>query len=948
MPSRQLICGNFAPALETALADAVRAHKTARGPLAPLTILAPSHLLGLHLRRKLAEILDNGHINVRFQTLDDFARDCTPKASLRIAPRLGLELLVERIVREKIPADGYFAPVRDAKGFHTALLETFKDLKQSAIAPAAFSKKANTKKLREIAAAYSEFCNWLAKNQWFDESDALELAAKSYAPQKNSPIFLYGFYDLTAVQRHFVEKIAPEIVFFPWDDTNFESAEFQRHWFLKRGWQQAEIAVEGRASARPLLISAPDESREVREALRAALKFVRETGKTFNDVAILSRSREPYDAILRDAAANLDVKLYFRGGRPLTELPDAKLFLLLLDVVRTDFSRASVMELACHIGPHSHWDALSVQLGIVGGRPQWLKRAKNHTELAKFLQKLFSATEKIPQKVSRWSDFVAQTLDAFQKLGGQNATVIKTAQALADLDAFSSSVSLENFAEFCAKAFEKNAEQTEKFQSGGIFVGDVMAARGLSWPFVIVLGMVEKNFPRVVREDPILLDAERKKISGDLPLKLRGFDEERLLFALATASAREKLALSFPRWERGTTRPRVPSFLLLDFFGCADFAALEKRVTRGDAEPALDERELDLAALKTLAAAEKSVAREYVREISPILPVGLDAQRQRWGKRELTPHDGLFISEAALKRLRARFGLENLVTSATALEKFSFCPFYYFQKYVLKIEPWQEPEQAMSIEPLALGALYHKILEEFFRQQRDGGAPSLRNVAENVMKRFEDEGVTGFPTAWEIQKEIIHEELAAFLDSQRRNASEGWTPREFEKDFDDLKIEIGGGPIRLRGKIDRIDVSADGARARVMDYKTGKFRDERDNELCGGETLQLPLYILAAEKLHGGARVERARYAFLTVRGRYRTVNFTREALENRAPDLKRILEITSAMIRDGVFAQYAAKNRCEHCEFRPICGNGIYKLYERKKNDARVAEFHAMKESVE
>ena len=47
---------------------------------------------------------------------------------------------------------------------------------------------------------------------------------------------------------------------------------------------------------------------------------------------------------------------------------------LLLETIRSDFSRASVMELACHLGPNSHWDALSVQLGIVGGQQQWIER----------------------------------------------------------------------------------------------------------------------------------------------------------------------------------------------------------------------------------------------------------------------------------------------------------------------------------------------------------------------------------------------------------------------------------------------------------------------------------------------------------------------------------------------------------------------------------------------
>ena len=99
---------------------------------------------------------------------------------------------------------------------------------------------------------------------------------------------------------------------------------------------------------------------------------------------------------------------------------------------------------------------------------------------------------------------------------------------------------------------------------GNVFVSDAMGARGLSFDFVVVLGMVEKSFPRLIREDPLLLDAERRSISPALPLKCRGHDEEKLLFDLTRQVARDQLILSYPRLEAGTSRPRVPSVFLLE------------------------------------------------------------------------------------------------------------------------------------------------------------------------------------------------------------------------------------------------------------------------------------------------------------------------------------------------------------------------------------------------
>ena len=57
----------------------------------------------------------------------------------------------------------------------------------------------------------------------------------------------------------------------------------------------------------------------------------------------------------------------------------------------------------------------------------------------------------------------------------------------------------------------------------------------------------------------------------------------------------------------------------------------------------------------------------------------------------------------------------------------------------------------------------------------------------------------------------------------------------------------GGGEVRFRGFIDRVDVAWDGLRAVVMDYKTGSSRQYekmKDDPLMAGKRLQLPVYAL--------------------------------------------------------------------------------------------------------
>jgi RecB family exonuclease len=949
---RKIHIGPFQPTLETSLAAEISSRKASGGALTPITIVVPTRVLGLHLQRSLARALPGGHINLHFRTLTDLL------PSARRAPPLGLELLCNRIVQDEVSATGYFAPVRETRGFRDALLETFKDLEQSGITPEAFRAAAGKSgKLFELANAYKTYRSRLADHGFVTESD---LFLKSEISNLESELLLYGFYDLTAVQKQFVTALAPSIIFFPWAE-HHAFAEPLFDWFKSRGYEAVAPAPDIDHPPSTIL-SCPGEASEVREALREALTFVKaDKNRTFNDVAILCRSREQYDPILRDTLGSLGIKAYFRGGRPLAEQSDARLLSLLLEIVRSDFCRASVIELACHLGPRSHWDALSVQLGIIGGSQQWIERLEAVTGLPAnerpewlhrtaeqslaFVKKLIALLGVLPGE-AKWSEYGTTLVNAFQALGGKNDAVVHAIHQLAELEAFRSSVPFDVFAEYCQRSLDGATEQPEKFQGGGVFIGDVMSARGLSWPLVIVLGLVEKGFPRVIREDPLLLDEERARISPELPRKLDGYAEERLLFSLAARTAREKLVFSYPRLEPATSRPRTASFLLLEYAGVADFKALEAKVRAEhgwvkvspirDVEEPLNESELDLAALDSFV--DQSA---YLREVSVLLADGVANVRARWHERALTPYDGLFGAAEARQLLRERFGLDKLVISATSLEDFFGCPFYYFQKHVLGVERWEEPEAALSIDALDLGSLYHAILEDYYKS----GARDIMAVATRHFREFERRGVTGYPTVWEIKKQIVTEELGSFIERDTR-ASAGWQPAKFEEKFDGLAV---APPVRLRGTIERIDLSDDHTRARVLDYKTGRLpRRAQDDSLAGGEMLQLPLYLLGAQQLLPEVVVESASYLYFTLRGGHRTITFTRDGLNHQHDQLNGLLEIAASMIRSGVFAQYATTDGCRNCEYRPVCGNGILKLYELKQGDPRMEAFRAIKEGPE
>jgi ATP-dependent helicase/DNAse subunit B len=96
--------------------------------------------------------------------------------------------------------------------------------------------------------------------------------------------------------------------------------------------------------------------------------------------------------------------------------------------------------------------------------------------------------------------------------------------------------------------------------------------------------------------------------------------------------------------------------------------------------------------------------------------------------------------------------------------------------------------------------------------------------------------------------------LYKFLEEERKN-SEGYLPEYFELEFGQFKKsandeakELFVGDVRVRGKIDRIDVKPESNRFKILDYKLGG-KKPTVKELQTGISLQLPLYLYVSKKL---------------------------------------------------------------------------------------------------
>jgi RecB family exonuclease len=182
---------------------------------------------------------------------------------------------------------------------------------------------------------------------------------------------------------------------------------------------------------------------------------------------------------------------------------------------------------------------------------------------------------------------------------------------------------------------------------------------------------------------------------------------------------------------------------------------------------------------------------------------------------------------------------------------------------------------------------------------------------------------------------------ARFGPAARRPLPPGSSPRV-------LELNVGGHAFRFTGYIDRIDLRRAGE-ARVVDYKSGRVRGVKDDLFLGGQTLQLPLYLLAADMMLSDngqrARATEAHYYYVTGRGGFKRVRFGRDALDRRRGEFDTILQTMAQSIANGVFPQNPGDKgeNCRWCPFQPACGHGREALVGRKTGDRQIARLAAM-----
>lgn len=636
------------------------------------------------------------------------------------------------------------------------------------------------------------------------------------------------------------------------------------------------------------------------------------------------------------------------------------------------------------------WERLLVDAAVIGSRDRWERRLaglRQELEIrrgelaeddarAKYVDRQMidlehlravampqiDALAALPQRAA-WGDWLAH-LRALTRLAVRDAAPVITALAELEPMAPVGPVGLDEVRQVLAGRLGRLDPPPPRRRYGAVMVAPTQDLRGLSFEVVIVPGLTERVFPKKLIEDPILLDAARRRLGRGLELQADRAAAERLALRLAAGAARRRALFSYPRIDLDQGRPRVPSFYALEVLRAAEgrlpgFDELARRAIGEEparlgwpaprrAADAIDEAEFDLAVLERLVDADPETtigAAHYLLGANLHLARALRARGRRWLKR-WTPADGLVDPAPQARAALDKHRLSARSYSPTALQHYAACPYRFLLYAIHRIQPREEAEAIEVIDPLTRGALLHEVQFELLTRLRASGRlPVARGTLDEVLAEMDrtleqvahgwhDRLAPAIERVWKDAIDAIRADLREWL---RRAAEdpERWTPERFELAFGlegrekadpasraepvALEIAPAKGPrvaLNMRGSIDLVERA--GARLRVTDHKSGKADAPADVIIGGGRVLQPVLYALAAERLLDEP-VESGRLYYCTSRGGYEERVVALDAAARAAAG--EFAATVASAIDEGFLPAAPAAGACEWCDYRMVCG---------------------------
>ncbi len=966
-----------APDIETALDEIAR--RRAADPLAPVTVIAPSHVAALQLRRRLAA--RGPFASVRFETLPRLA-ELVAAGHLATVGRRPLarpigDYLATVVAGESGPP---FEAIRDLPGYAATLRTVFRRFRAGGIRDAHDAAGGEqSRALAEALRLYGRFREYSAR--FYDIDDLYDAAAE--AVRAGSPALVAELGVVYALPT--AARSAGAAAFI---DALASRADSFIH------------VAEPPASAEARFILAPDPASEAREVAREVVGALEE-GIALDEIAVFHGADRMYPRLLREALTTAGVPVAPSPGIPLVETAAGRGVLALLNLPVRDYSRLAVMDfftvaplrhrVPSEIGeevtlPHV-WDRVSRNAGVTRGRDRWDSRLVAHVRslddwlaspaaqerdayarhveferdqtlrLRGIVGQLFQRLDRLQQMrpAREFIDEVDSIVRDYLRPDAEGLPEVREAIAqLGTIDAVDGRFDLDTFARMLRANLESAYTREVRF-SEGVLVADYRSAAGLRFRRVVLCGAYEGVLPAGPGDDPLIDDLEWSRLRQRHPFiedRAARLDRAREAAERAITSASELVVWTCPLFEPSGTREYYPSPLMVREAAKRDATlanasnlrragARDGWLRRGSSTlalmlrgPVLDEGELSLRQSVELRRSGRGIDRSHrLWRAVEMLRARRSPTFTEWDGNLSALGNPLWLA------------VPN-PTSPTTLELYAMCGFRFLCDTMLRLNVVEEPEDRDTMDALTRGDLVHKALERFFVERKGQGRPRaheawtgedrarLMEILDEVLATTRQQGRGGLDIYHVHEARTLANDLSRFLEEDTAfRASTGGVPVAFEAPLPETQV----GGLTLRGYVDRIDRAPDG-RAWVIDYKTGssfRYHDIKQSAPFGnGTKLQLAAYALAVPD---ATNVE-SLYWFITERANYEQRGF------RVTDDIRERFDAVVGAIATGVArgAFPAVPNsdggdvfeNCRTCEFDRICSRRRDDEFEDKKND--------------
>jgi RecB family exonuclease len=369
----------------------------------------------------------------------------------------------------------------------------------------------------------------------------------------------------------------------------------------------------------------------------------------------------------------------------------------------------------------------------------------------------------------------------------------------------------------------------------GLQIVDVQAARFGDFDDVQLMGLVDGEWPERLRRNIFYPQSLLAQLEPVRPEQV-DLHREREMLRAGRAAFRDLLGLANARTRVSTFSLESdavvePSVLIDDLSSFAAGTQLPSGITSLPETPLVgttSDRDVRVFAWEALA-------------LVPTVPDALAPPVAAWARVRTAGtdrHSSRFHGEAGPWHMPR--------VSVSRLETYLKCPFQFYAKNVLLLD--EEPEDELTRSPLERGRFLHELFETFFHEWQLRGrgriTPDTIDEARDLFAEVCEPALASLgPSEAGLERALLFGSAVAPGIADRVFAMEAERPVDIRRRF--MEYELDGAfsfssedgatrTVRLRGKIDRVDLLADGS-FRLIDYKTSYVMDRK-------LALQLPIY----------------------------------------------------------------------------------------------------------